>query len=70
MKSLQHLCLEKLPKSTWNHLSPHLQALLITPEMRLAFIRLQKQILHRRRRRMENIVHLLTTQFNISLVPG
>lgn len=38
--------------------------------MRLAFIRLQKGILHRRRRRMENIVDLLTTQFKISLVPG
>ena len=38
--------------------------------MRLAFSRLQKGILHRRRRRMENIVDLLTTQFNISLVPG
>lgn len=70
MKSLQHLCLERLPKSTWDNLSPHLQALLITPKMRYAFTRLQKTILHRRRRRMENIVDLLTTLFNISLVPG
>lgn len=38
--------------------------------MRLAFIRLQKRILRRRRQRMENIVDLLTTQFNITLVPG
>ena len=38
--------------------------------MRYAFTRLQKTILHRRRRRMENIVDLLTTQFYISLVPG
>ena len=70
MKSLQHLCLEILPKSTWDNLSPHLQALLITPKMRYAFTRLQKRTLHRRRRRMEIIGNLLTTQFNINLVPG
>ena len=70
MKSLQHLCLEILPKSTWDNLSPYLQALLITPKMRYAFTRLQKRTLHRRRRRMEIIGDLLTTQFNISLVPG
>ena len=70
IQSLQHLCLEVLPKSTWDNLSPHLQALLITPQMRCAFTRLQKRTLHRRRRRMEMIVNLLTTQFNISLVPG
>ena len=70
MKSLQHLCLEILPKSTWDNLSPYLQALLITPKMRYAFTRLQKRTLHRRRIRMEIIGDLLTTQFNMSLVPG
>ena len=70
MKSLQHLCLEILPKSTWDNLSPYLQALLITPKMRYAFTRLQKRTLHRRRRRMEIVGDLLTTQFNINLVPG
>ena len=70
MKSLQHLCLERLPKSTWNTLSSHLQTLLITDEMRSSFIKLQRTILYRRRRRMEQFVKLLTQQLEVSLVPS
>ena len=70
MKSLQHLCLERLPKATWYNLSSHLQALLITDDMRSSFIKLQRSILHRRRRRMDKIVGLLTQQLKVSLVPS
>ena len=70
MKSLQHLCLERLPKATWYNLSSHLQALLITDDMRSSFIKLQRSILHRRRRRMQKLIELLTQQLGVSLVPS
>lgn len=70
MKSLQHLCLERLPKATWYNLSSHLQALLITDDMRSSFIKLQRTTLHRRRRRMQKLIELLTQQLEVSLVPS
>lgn len=70
MKSLQHLCLERLPKATWYNLSSHLQALLITDDMRSSFIKLQRTTLHRRRRRMQKLIELLTQQLDVSLVPS
>ena len=70
MKSLQRLCLERLSKATWYNLSSHLQALLITDDMRSSFIKLQRSILHRRRRRMQKLIELLTQQLEVSLVPS
>ena len=69
MKTLQRICLEHVPTCVWYSLSPFMQGLLVPFDMRLAFARLQRRILERRKRRMDSISSLLTTQLKISLVP-
>lgn len=70
IESLQVHCVRLIVKhSQWGMLSAHIQRCLIPDQFSSAIGRFQRHILFRRRKRMAEIIQLLTTQLEFSLLP-
>jgi hypothetical protein len=70
IESLQVHCVRNTVKHCqWGLLSTHIQRCLIPSHFSFAIGRFQRHILFRRRKRMAEIIHLLTTQLEFSLLP-